>query len=109
MSSGETAAATFTDPEIASVGMTEARIEFGDFTERLVRAFNGKEIQHGCSDEDGSRVYKKEQAGMVEAVGYHSVQVLLRIAVRIFEDAVVNSHRQGSDVTGRRRDFDPRL
>src|SRR6185369_7189397 len=83
-----------------AVGMTEARIEFGDFTERLVRAFNGKEIQHGCSDEDGSRVYKKEQAGMVEAVGYHSVQVLLRIAVRIFEDAVVHTHGQRCDVAG---------
>ena len=48
-----------------AVGMAEARIELGDLTERLVCAFNGKEIQHGCGDEDGPRVHQKEQSGMV--------------------------------------------
>src|SRR5690242_17896712 len=89
-----------------AVGITEARVEFGDLTKRLVRAFNGKEIQHGCSDEDGSRVHEEQQTGVVEASGYHCVQVLLRIAVWIFENTVVNPHGQCADVAGRCYHFD---
>ena len=46
---------------------------------------------------------------MIESVGDHSVQVLLRVAVRIFEDAVVHAHREGGDVAGGRDNFDTRI
>src|SRR5690348_10556440 len=46
---------------------------------------------------------------MVNAVRKHPVEILLGITVRILKDAVMHTHRQGSDETGNRGDFDARL
>src|SRR5690242_17241456 len=46
---------------------------------------------------------------MVNAVRKHPVEILLGITVRILKDAVMHTHRQGSDETGNRGNFDARL
>src|SRR5579862_896042 len=68
--------------------------------ESLVRAFNRKEVECRRSNEDRARVHQQQEPGIVDAVRYHAVQVLLRIAVRILEYPIVNSHGQRGDVAG---------
>src|SRR5947208_11744007 len=60
-------------------------------------------------DEYRPWIHEREQSGIINAFRDHAVKILLRITVGILENAVVNAHRQGSDVAGDRRDFDARF
>src|SRR3954447_9816957 len=92
-----------------SVSMTKLFVNAFDFVHGLLRALNRKEIEHGSRDPYRPRIHQQKQAGMVQSVRDHSLQVLLRVAVGIFEDAVVNAHWQSSDVARRRDNFDTRI
>ena len=86
-----------------------AAIDGGDFTNRLPGALDRKEVQHGSRDEHRPWIREQQQPGVIHAGRDEIREVLLRVAVGILEDPVVDAHGQGRDVAGRRHDADARV
>jgi len=75
-----------------TIRMTEAAVDVGDFTKRFVGALDGKKIQDSSCYQNWAGIHQQEQSRMIEALRNHAVEVLLGIAVGIFEDAVEHPH-----------------
>src|SRR5438477_4777764 len=83
-----------------AVRMAEPGVEVRNLAHSLMRAFYWEKIKHRSRHEHRPRIHQQQQSGMVHALRNHPVKVLLRIAIRVFEDPVVDSHGKGSDVAG---------
>src|SRR6185369_16357376 len=92
-----------------SIGVTELRIDFGDFANTLVCALDREEIEHRGRDENRSGIHHEQQPWVINSVRNHPIQILLRVTVRIFEDAVINAHRERGDVARRRSNLNSRI
>src|ERR1051326_2252434 len=57
---------TFGHPD--SISVIKPAVDVRDFTNRLMRAFDGKEIEYSCGYEDRTRVHQQEQPGMINSV-----------------------------------------
>src|SRR5437879_5120568 len=90
-----------------TISVIKPAVNVRDFAKSLMRAFDGKEIKYGCGYEDRARVHQQEQSWMVNSIRDHAIEVLLRIAIGILEDAIVDAHRQCRYITGRRCYLDP--
>src|ERR1044072_6513149 len=89
--------------------MTELGIDFSYFAYGFVHSFNRKKIQHSCRNEHRARIHHQQESWMIHSFRDHSIKILFRIAVRIFENTVINPHRKCSDVAGWSRDFNTRI
>ena len=87
----------------------ETLVQAAHFADSLARAFNGEEIEHRRGHHYRPRIHHQQQPRMVHTVCNHSVKVLLGIAVRILEDAVIDPHGKRSNVTGRCGNFNSRI
>ena len=83
-----------------AIRVSELGIEIRNLADSFVRTFYWEKIKHCSRHKHGPRIHQQQQPRMVHTIQDHSVKVLLGIAVRIFEDAVIDPHGKRSDIAG---------
>src|SRR5215831_13004949 len=89
-----------------SICMPKPVVQITNFVHGSMRALDGKKIKYCGGNKDRPRIHQQQKSGMVKSVWDGAVQVLLRVTIRILEDAVVDAHRKGGNEARRRRNFD---